>query len=151
MSPSQTRGDGASMSPMCWQPPFFPLPPTPPASALGRPHSYRTFSPLVQTALPSAPLLSAPCRSFCHSAPTCQLFSSGKGEKNSRRVNAGAWGPTRERTPLALPAPPTPTPTLRCLQKGTLAIQGKVPERALIAEPGDKHDYQLRVLSQKVS
>ena len=61
--------------------------------------------------------------------------------KNSRRLNGGL-GATRERSPL--------TPSVPA--KRDIGYPGESERKgALIAEPGDKHDYQLRALSQKVS
>lgn len=66
------------------------------------------------------------------------LFYSGEGEK---RAECEAGGPSRERTPPQACVP----------AKRDIGYPEKVQERALIAEPGDKRDYQPRALSQKVS
>ena len=81
------------------------------------------------------------CRKFDQSPPAFWLFSSGKG-KRTAGAWIGGWGPTRERSP---PHPSVPA-------KRDIGYPGEsARKRSLIAEPGDKHDYQLRALSQKVS
>lgn len=56
-------------------------------------------------------------------------------------VGGGVGGASRERTPPQACVP----------AKRDIGYPEKVQERALIAEPGDKRDYQPRALSQKVS
>lgn len=77
-------------------------------------------------------------RASLRQLPDC--FPQVRG-KNSRRLN-GRLGATRERSPL--------TPSVPA-KRDTGYPGESARERALIAEPGDKHDYQLRALSQKVS
>ena len=74
----------------------------------------------------------------------CQLsdcFPQVRG-KEQPALEWGAGGP------LGREAPPHPSVPA----KRDIGYPGEsARKRALIAEPGDKHDYQLRALSQKVS